>query len=250
MHCHTAEDGDQLGGGRALETPFGTFYTPNITAHESAGIGKWSEQDFLRAVQNGVAPDGSSYYPSFPFTSYTRMRVDDARALRAYLMSLPPSPRRNREHDLPWFLQWRFAATVWQWLFFEAGEYRVHAERTASWNRGAYLAEALGHCQECHTPRNIVGVLQTDLAYAGNPAGPDGEKVPNITPHPRAGIGDWPRSDLIGFLEFGERPDGEYAAGSMEPVLEGLQALTQTDREAMADYLRALPPIDKSGGGE
>ena len=249
-HCHTVEDGDALGGGLPLETPFGTFYTPNITAHETEGIGAWSEQDFERAVRHGLAPDGSSYFPSFPYTSYTRMRVDDVRALRTYLLSLPPSAQPNREHDLPWYLNWRLAATVWQWLFFEPGEFREHPDQPAGWNRGAYIAEALGHCGECHTPRNLMGALNMDRAYAGNPDGPDDQKVSNITPHPRAGIGKWSRDELVNFLQFGERPDGEYTAGSMDLVVQGLNQSTTEDREALADFLRALPPIGEGPAGE
>lgn len=243
VHCHTADDGETLGGGRALPTPFGTFYTPNISAHPDAGIGAWSETDFLRALRDGVAPDGSRYFPSFPYPSYTRMHEDDARALYAHLMSLPPSAQRNREHDLPWYLRWRFAARLWQWLYFEPGVLRARSGEPAAADSGAYLAEALGHCQECHTPRNLLGALNAERAYAGNPDGPDGEKVPNITPHRQAGIGDWAREDLLDFLASGERPDGEYAAGSMEPVIEALIALSAPDREALVDYLRALPPI-------
>ena len=251
VHCHTADNGDELAGGRALATPFGTFYTPNITSHDTAGIGAWSERDFARALHDGVAPDGSSYYPAFPYTSYTRMRSDDVRAVRAYLMSLPASPQRNRGHELPWYMRWQFAASVWKWLFFTAGEFQEHPERTASWNRGAYLAEALGHCGECHTPRNALGLgaPRADLAYAGNENGPDNEKVPNITPHAKTGLGDWTRNDLRQFLQFGERPDGEYAAGSMEPVIEALMTLTDDDREALIDYLRALRPIDNTVTG-
>ena len=250
MHCHTAEDGDELGGGLALETPFGTFYTPNITSHETAGIGTWSERDFERAVRHGLTPDGSSYFPSFPYTSYTRMRVADVRALRAHLLSLPPSPLQNREHDLPWYMRWRFAATVWQWLFFEPGEFRERPDQPAGWNRGAYIAEALGHCGACHTPRNLMGALDMERAYAGNADGPDDEKVPNITPHPQAGIGDWSRGELVNFLQFGELPDGEYVAGSMDLVIEGLNQSTPDDREALADFLRALPPIGDLAGDE
>ena len=122
-HCHTAEDGAKLAGGRALETPFGTFYTPNISSHKSAGIGAWSAEDFQRALRHGVAPDASDYYPAFPYTSYTRMAAEDVRALYAYLLSLPASEQANRDHELSWFLRWRLAARVWKWRFFSAGEF-------------------------------------------------------------------------------------------------------------------------------
>jgi len=243
-HCHTAEDGAKLAGGRALETPFGTFYTPNITSHKSEGIGAWSADEFKLALHQGVAPDGSDYYPAFPYTSYTRMSAEDALALHAYILSLPASGQANREHDLAWFLQWRLAAWAWKWLFFSAGEFEERPEQSVRWNRGAYIAEAMGHCSECHTPRNIFGALDTDMAYAGNPEGPDDELVPNITSHEGTGIGDWDHDDLKLFLQFGELPDGEYAAGSMEPVIEGLGKLTADDREALIVFLRALPPIE------
>ena len=243
-HCHTAEDSEPLAGGRPLETPFGTFYTPNITAHPEAGIGAWSEDEFVRALRLGVAPDGGHYYPAFPYTAYTRMSDADARAVYAYISSQPTSDKPNREHELAWFLSWRLAAQAWQWLFFTPGEFQPDAGAGEQVNRGAYIAEALAHCQECHTPRNLFGALQQDMAYAGNADGPEGELVPNITPHPDSGIGDWSRASLITFLQFGELPDGEYTAGTMDAVIQGLNRLTESDREALIDYLRSLPPID------
>ncbi|MEE8364610.1 MAG: cytochrome c [Gammaproteobacteria bacterium] len=247
-HCHTAEGGEQLAGGRALPTPFGTFYTPNISSHKTAGIGAWSVGEFQRALHQGVAPDGSDYYPAFPYTSYTRILPEDARALHTYILSLPASEQPNRAHELAWFLRWRLAARVWKWLFFSAGEFQQRPEKGAQWNRGAYIAEAMGHCGECHTPRNLLGALRADLAYAGNAQGPEDELVPNITPHVDTGIGGWSRADLQQFLEFGEFPDGEYAAGSMDPVIEGLRHLTPGDRDALTDYLRTLPPVENRIG--
>jgi len=247
-HCHSAEGGEPLAGGRPLETPFGTFYTPNITAHETAGIGAWSEADFRRALHRGEAPDGSRYFPVFPYTSYTRMSGDDAHALYVYLRSQPVSARANREHELAWYLRWRFAAQVWQWLFFTPGEFAADRTRDAAWNRGAYIVTALAHCGECHTPRNWFGAAVAEMALAGNPDGPDGELVPNITPDPETGIGDWSRDALNLFLQFGELPNGEYTAGSMDTVITGLGRLTGEDRAALIDYLRALPPIRNSVG--
>ncbi len=159
------------------------------------------------------------------------------------MASLPASDQPNREHELAWFLGSRIAATLWKWLFFDAGEFQQRPAQDAQWNRGAYLVEAMGHCAECHTPRNLFGALQTDRAYAGNAEGPEGELVPNITAHD-TGVGDWSRDELQEFLKFGERPDGEYTAGSMEPVIEGIRHLTAPDRDALIDYLRSLPPID------
>jgi len=242
-HCHTAENGEPLAGGRALETPLGTFYTPNISSHKIAGIGAWNADDFQRALHQGVSPDGRGYFPVFPYTSYTRLLADDIRAMHAYILTLPASDQPNRDHELVWYLQWRVAAQVWKWLFFVAGEFQQRPEQSAQWNRGAYIAEAMGHCGECHTPRNIFGVLQTDLKYAGNTQGPEDELVPNITSDEGTGIGDWSRASLLEFFKFGELPDGEYAAGSMDPVIEELQHLTPEDRDALTDYVRSLPPI-------
>ncbi len=243
-HCHTAEDGPPLAGGRPLETPFGVFHTPNITAHDAAGIGAWSDDAFVLALRHGIRPDGSAYYPAFPFTSYTRMTDADALAILAYIRTLPVSDRPNRDHELAWYVSWRFAARVWQWLFFKPSEYRPRSDKGTAWNRGAYIAEALGHCQECHTPRDWFGALRTELAYAGNADGPEGELVPNITPHPETGIGDWSRESLHTFLRFGELPNGEYTAGTMDAVIQGTGQLTDADRNALIDYLRGLPPID------
>ncbi len=243
-HCHSADDGEPLAGGRALETPFGTFYTPNITAHQSAGIGAWSNDDFRQALRHGISPDGNDYYPAFPFTSYTQLRVDDIDAMFTYIRSRPVSDRPNQDHDLAWFLRWRIAARAWKWLFFTATDFQQQAGHSDQWNRGAYIAEAMGHCQECHSPRNLFGALDSAMAYAGTPDGPDDELVPNITPHKTTGIGDWSRGELNEFLKFGELPNGEYAVGSMEPVLEGTNYLTDQDRDALTEYLLALPPID------
>lgn len=243
-HCHTAEDGAPLAGGRPLETPFGIFYTPNITAHPSAGIGSWSSDDFVRALRQGVAPGGGHYYPAFPFTSYTRMTDADARKIHDYILGLPQSEQPNREHDLAWYVSWRFAAWAWQWLFFTEGEFQPDVDQDESRNRGAYIAEALGHCQECHTPRNLFGALRTDSAFAGNADGPEGELVPNITPHRDTGIGDWSRESLQTFLRFGELPNGEYTAGTMDAVIQGTGQLTESDLNALIDYLQNLRPID------
>ena len=247
-HCHTAENGEPLAGGRALVTPFGTFYSPNITSHKTAGIGAWSTDDFQNALHQGLSPNGSDYYPAFPYTSYTRMLAEDAGALHAYILSQPASEQANRDQELVWFLRWRVAAKIWKWLFFSTGEFQQRRDQSALWNRGAYIAEAMGHCGECHTPRDSFGAVRADVAYAGNAQGPEDELVPNITPHEGTGIGDWSRSELQQFLKFGELPDGEYTAGSMDQVIEGLRHLTPDDRDALTDYLRALPPIENRIG--
>lgn len=243
IHCHTSEDGEKLAGGHALATPFGTFYTPNITSHKTAGIGAWTDEQFRQSLHLGIAPDGSHYYPAFPYTSYTLMTEEDTRALFAYIQSLPASDEVSRPHELAWFLRWRIAAQAWKWLFFQADEFQQQSSKSEQWNRGAYITEALGHCQECHTPRNPFGALSSDMAFAGNAKGPDDELVPNITPDKDTGIGNWSHGELESFLKFGELPDGEYTAGSMDAVILGLQNLKPEDLEALIDYLGSLPPI-------
>jgi len=255
--CHTdgENDGQSLAGGRALKTPFGIFYSPNITFDREHGIGAWQTQDFFRALRHGEAPDGSRYYPVFPYTSYTRMRREDMFALWAYLASVPKSDRQNTPHDLAWYMDYRIANRVWQYLFFDPGVYRADEKRSKSWNRGAYLVEAMAHCGECHTPRTLFGNLDTDLAYAGAMDGPEGESVPNITPDKATGIGDWSRSELADYLSDGLLPDGDYAGGLMVDVIDdGLKYLTPEDLQAIAEYITTLPAIehaigDEDGGG-
>lgn len=251
--CHTDEenDGPFLAGGRALETPFGTFYSPNITFDREHGIGAWQAQDFFRALGHGVAPDGSSYYPVFPYTSYTRMRREDMFALWAYLASVPKSARKNTPHDLVWYMRFRVANRVWKWLFFEPGVFQPDEKRSKSWNRGAYLVKAMAHCAECHTPRTRLGNLDKNLAYAGAREGPEGESTPNITPDKDTGIGEWRRSELVDYLSEGLLPDGDYAGGIMVDVIgDGLKYLSAEDLQAIAEFIMTLPAIRHDVGAD
>jgi mono/diheme cytochrome c family protein len=244
--CHTDvdNDGPLLAGGRALSTPFGTFYSPNITPDPVHGIGNWSDDDFVRALREGVAPDGSHYYPSFPYTSYTRMRREDMLAIKEYLFSLAPVARPNRPHELPWYISFRPLLWFWKRMYFDAGEFEPLADHPATWNRGAYLVLALGHCAECHSPRNYLGAIDAGMQFAGARHGPGGKPVPNITPDVPTGIGDWPRGDLAYFLMTGALPDGDYTGGEMAEVIdEGLSRLDRSDLDAMAEYLRSLAPV-------
>lgn len=245
--CHTVEDGDEsdyLAGGRALESPFGTFYAPNITPDPETGIGDWDEVSFIRAFREGVAPDGSHYYPAFPYTSYSGMTDADLRALKAYLMSIPAVRRENRAHELPWYASFRFPLALWKWLYLEKGPFQPVAEQDDEWNRGAYLVRHLGHCGECHTPRNLLGALDRDRELAGNPGGGEGGKAPNITPDRETGIGKWSASSLDDLLSIGMYPDGDFVGGSMSEVVDlNTAKLTADDRRAMINYLRSLPAM-------
>ncbi len=241
--CHTEERDDALplAGGRAMESPFGTFYSPNITPDPETGIGKWTEDDFVNAFWNGVNPEGKHYYPSFPYTSYTGVTREDLVAMMAYLMSLEPARKKNREHDLAWYMSTRLAAGTWKNLYFKPARFKPDETKGDQWNRGAYLARHLGHCGECHTPRNEFGVLQTDEEYAGSRLGD--EKIPNITQHRVDGIGRWSVSDIEYFLDIGMLPDGDFAGSSMVDVIEdSTSKLTREDRLAIAVYVKSVPP--------
>lgn len=244
--CHTDTDneGGFLAGGRALETPFGVFHAPNITPHPELGIGRWTDEQFHSALTLGEGPGGMHYAPVFPYTAYTRMRPDDVRALWKYLQSVPRLAVSNRPHELPWYMPLRMANRVWKWLFFEAGEYEDDRSRPEDWNRGAYLVTALGHCAECHSPRDRFGAIIDELRFAGTRQGPEGDAVPNITPDTDTGIGDWTRSELVAYLSKGRTPDDDFAGGLMAEVIDdSLSYLSASDIEAIITYLKSLPPI-------
>jgi len=247
ISCHTedVEDAAPLAGGRALETPFGTFFSPNITPHRETGIGDWSEDGFLAALWQGISPEGEHYFPAFPYTSYTGVSRADGLAIRAYLLSLDPVSKVNREHDLSWYMSSRLAAGAWKAVNFEPRRFAPEAGRDEQWNRGAYLVRHLGHCGECHTPRGVTGVLDRGAEMAGGELG--SEKIPNITPHASDGIGRWSTSDIEYFLDFGMLPGGDFAGSSMAEVIEdNTSKLTREDRLAIAAYLKSLPPLESA----
>ncbi len=244
--CHTEdkEGATPYAGGRALETPFGKFFGPNITPHPEAGIGRWSEQDFRRAMREGRRPDGAHLYPAFPYPSFTRITDADLRDLWAYLRSLDPSDRKNRPHELRFPYAWRPLIWAWKLLFLEAGPVAAVQGRSPQVARGAYLVNALGHCGECHTPRNALGGPRKDRHLAGG-KGPDGKRVPNLTP---VGLKKWGNGELQDFLVTGLTPDGDIAARAMSEVIRNTTGqLTPQDLSALVAYLRSLPPVPDEG---
>lgn len=250
ISCHSKEDDENktLSGGRALETPFGTFMTPNITPDRETGIGAWSDADFITAFRYGISPGGAHYFPAFPYTAYTGIRQEDLLALKAYLFSLPAVKQANQAHDLVWYVSFRPLLAFWKFLYFKPGEFEPDNSQSAEWNKGAYLVRHLGHCGECHTPRTPSGSLNDKLYLAGNPDGPEGDAVPNITPHDEDGIGKWSLGDIESFLEIGLLPDGDFAGASMVAVIDDNTAhLSAEDRKAIAVYLKSLPPLSKAG---
>jgi mono/diheme cytochrome c family protein len=227
-----------------VETPFGTFYAPNISPDTEHGIGSWTKEDFFRALDDGKSPTGENYFPAFPYASYTRMTDSDKSALWAYVKSQPAIATENRSHDLSWFIFSRKLVGLWKVGSFTPGTYSDDGTKSREWNRGAYLATAVAHCGECHTPRGPLGGMRNSLYLAGSKNGPEGNKVPNITPDPHTGIGSWSRQDLTTFLATGRRPDGTHVQGLMAEVLTtSLMQLTREDRDALATYLLSVPPI-------
>ncbi len=244
--CHTdrKNDGREMAGGRAIATPFGIVYSSNITPDPETGIGSWTDDDFIQAMTLGLSPDGRHYFPVFPYTSFAGMNGKDLLHLKDYLFSLPPVRRKNREHEMAVPFFWQPALFIWKSLFFAPRPYAPNPSRSASWNRGAYLANAVSHCGECHTPRNLMGGLKTGMLFAGSKDGPEGELAPNITPDKTTGIGRWKRNDLIWFLESGMNPDGDFVQGLMAEVIDhGYRNLPKSDLRAITEYLRSLPPI-------
>lgn len=243
-NCHTdrAHHGGLLAGGRALVTPFGTFYTPNISADPEFGIGRWSEADFIRALRRGVGPGGMDYYPSFPYPAFTQMTDADLLAIRRYILTLPPQRQPNRAHALKFPYDIRAGLKLWKVLFLREGRLDTDPDQSREWNRGAYLVRAVVHCGECHTPRNRLGAEQTDRRFAGATFAVDGAKAPDITPDPGA-IGRWSIDDIASYLDDGLTPSGDAAAGAMAEVIGGTSMLRPSDRHAIAVYIKSQAPI-------
>ena len=243
-HTNTKNSGDELAGGVALKTNFGTFYAPNITPDPKFGLGNWSKNDFITAMTKGVSPRGLHYYPAFPYTSYSSITRTDLSDLWAYLKTVVPSKTRNREHDLPFPLSIRLSAMAWKLLFFRPLTDTTDINKTSEWNRGAYLVTALGHCAECHTPRTLFGAPKKQYSFSGTRQGPDSEVIPNITPDPKTGIGNWNSTDIIWYLKTGFLPDGDVAGSSMADVIDhSTSHLTDNDLLAVATYLQSLQPV-------
>ncbi|MGB5261182.1 MAG: cytochrome c [Gammaproteobacteria bacterium] len=242
ISCHTITQ--PLAGGRPIVTPFGTFYSPNITPDREHGIGNWVDEDFIRALREGVSPQGRHYYPAFPYPTYTRMTREDMLALHAYLQTQPAIALRNRPHEINWPVTSQTLLGAWKRGWFTPGVFSPDPAQSPAWNRGAYLATALGHCTECHTPRGLTGIPLSDRYLAGTRSGPEGIAVPNITPDEVTGIGTWTRQEVVDFLNMGRRPDGRYTGGLMAEILAtSSMPLSDYDKHALAGYLRSLSPI-------
>ncbi|MCC2097297.1 MAG: c-type cytochrome [Hyphomicrobiales bacterium] len=234
--------GPMLGGGLALKTPFGTFHAPNISPDPQTGIGKWSGQDFANAMMRGVSPSGEHLYPAFPYTSYARMKPGDVADLWAYLKTVPAVSRPNAPHELSFPFTVRRGLGLWKLLFLSSDPVIAIDESDEQLVLGRYLAEGPGHCGECHTPRNLIGGLDKAHWLGGGPAPEGGGKVPNITPDP-SGIGSWSAEDIAYALESGFTPEFDSLGSSMADVQRNMAKLTAVDRQSIAAYLKAVPPV-------
>ncbi len=237
--CHTAPNGKPFAGGLPFKLPFGTIYSTNITSDREAGIGNWSDDDFVRALHRGIAPGGRYLYPAFPYTSFTAISRDDALAIKAYLFGLPPQHVANKGNSLSFPFNQRWGMAFWNLAFLSDRRFAPDPAQSAVVNRGAYLATALGHCGECHTPRNLAFGLDSDRAFAGNVL--QGWHAYNITSDKRFGVGAWSDARLASYLSSAHAQDRGSAAGPMaEAVENSLQYLTSEDISALVAYLRTV----------
>jgi mono/diheme cytochrome c family protein len=233
-HSDVDNDGKPLAGGRELKTSFGVFVTPNITPDVETGIGGWSEQQFIEALSEGLSPAGEHYFPAFPYTAYRSMTRQDMRDLFAYLSSLEPVNQANRPHRLKWFVSKKLMG-LWNLI---NGYLNPPLSTAQQRNRGDYIVNALGHCGECHSPRNSLGMLERSRHLQGNAE----LDAPNITPSGKNGIADWSDDELTEFFRDGLYPDGDYVGGHMTDVIDNSsQKWSDNDLNAVIRYLRSLP---------
>jgi len=257
MNCHSPDKSKPLAGGLKIATDFGDFYTPNISSDPKFGIGNWSDKDFLMALRKGISPKKQFYYPSFPFTSYSKLSDEDILAMKTYIMSLPPQAVENKKSVLKSPYNHRALMFAWRALNFKKhflseeekvvtkyqGVYKINPNRSESWNRGAYLVEGALHCTECHTPRNALGGLVAKKWMSGA-LFEEKEVAGNLTSDLETGKGAWGSKEWETFLSEGETPEGEIVSGEMWQVIKnGTSKLTDSDRADVAVYLQSLKAV-------
>lgn len=241
LGCHTVPGGAAGAGGLAMDTPFGTIYTSNLTPDPKTGLGDWTADDFWQALHDGRARDGRLLYPAFPYTSYTRVTRADADALWAWLRTLAPVEQPNRQHALRFPYDTQAALMAWRALYFRPGVYQADAAQSAAWNRGAYLVQGLGHCSACHAQRNALGASSDPDALAGGLMPVQNWYAPSLTSPHEAGMADWPKADIVALLRDGAAPKATASGPMAEVVFGSTQYLSADDLDAMATYLKALP---------
>jgi mono/diheme cytochrome c family protein len=238
--CHTKPGGQPYAGGVVLQTPFGTLIGPNITPDPDAGIGSWTDDEFVAALREGRGPGGVRLYPAMPYPSYTKMSREDALAIRAFLQTVAPAPDRIDSNQLPFPFKYRSTLAVWNALNFTAGRLRPDPSKSAQWNRGRYLVDALGHCSVCHSPKTALGADKASAYLQGGQL--QGWYAPNITADPRKGIGKWSVQELVSYLKTGANPDAVATGDMVEEIVHSSSHLTDDDLNAIAVYLKSLAP--------
>lgn len=236
--CHTADPSKPFAGGKKIDTPFGGIYTPNLTPDRDTGLGAWSDDEFYRALRYGERPDGSRYYPAFPYPNFTKMIRDDILAIRAYLTTLTPISNTPPPSELSWPLNYRVFMRAWNFLFFQPGIFIPDQGKSAQWNRGGYLVEGPAHCGGCHTPKNILGADKRDRLYGGSVV--QGWYAPRLD-NRRSGLKSWSVDDIVEYLQSG-RNGRSHADGLMaEVVVNSTSKMSDADVRAIAVYLKDLP---------
>ena len=248
MGCHTSRGGAPYAGGRGVFTPFGAIYSPNITPDKETGIGAWTSADFWAALHHGRSKDERLLYPAFPYTNYTKLTRPETDAIFAYLQTLPPIRQPNREHELRFPYNNRLALVGWRALYFRPGVYQPNESQNAEWNRGAYLVQGLGHCNACHTSRNLVGAIANKGSLSGGRMPVSNWYAPSLISNKEAGVGEWEVRQIVDLLQTGVSERGAVSGPMTEVVKGSLQHLSDTDAQAMAVYLKSLPK-DKSPNG-
>jgi mono/diheme cytochrome c family protein len=242
--CHTAPGGREFAGGRAMPTPFGNLYVPNITPDDETGIGRYTPDEFFRMMHEGIGRDGKLLYPAMPFPSYTKVTREDSDAIYAYLMSVPPVQQPNRPHDLRFPYNQRELLVGWRTLYFRQGEYVPDPKQSAQWNRGAYLVQGLGHCAMCHTQVNALGGTVESRAFEGGMIPNQNWYAPSLTSNREAGLGHWSIEDIKDLLQTGVSNRSTVYGPMAEVTYNSLQYMSDEDVEAMAVYLKSLPEKD------
>jgi len=239
--CHTRRGGAPFAGGRGIPTPFGTVYASNLTPDDDTGLGRWTRDDFWRAMHNGRSRDGRLLYPAFPYPHYTEVLREDVDALFDYLRSVPPARERRRAHELRFPYDTQLALAVWRALYFRPGVYEPDRARPADWNRGAYLVRGLGHCGACHAARNPLGASPDSDTLGGGLIPMQGWYAPSLASKREAGVQDWPSGSVVALLTTGVTPRASVLGPMAEVVYASTQHLTLQDATAIATFLKSLP---------
>ena len=239
LPCHTKDERKPFAGGRAIDTPFGTIYSPNITPDRDTGIGAWSDEEFYQALHSGIGPDGTRLYPAFPYPYFTKMPRDDVMAVRAYLNTLQPIQNARPDSKLSWPLNHRVFMSGWNWLFFTPGTFTPDPGRSPEWNRGAYLVEGPGHCGACHTPKNALGGDKSGEALRGGQL--QDWFVPNISNDSHNGLGSWSVEEIAEYLRTGRNARSGASALMSEVVTHSTAKMSDDDLHAIATYLKSMP---------